>query len=461
MTLEEEVAALRTANAQLLTANAALQADVARLQTLVSALQAQLAAVQVQKDVPPGVKPNKPRPDPAQKQPRKKRAPAHNHGRPRATPTEVRTHAYDTCPHCAYPLSGTSIARRREVLDLPPPPLVTVIEFQILKRFCPHCAQWVEPELKLDGFVVGHGRVSVRIMALVAWLRTVLRLPVRQIQRYLAALHGLSLSVGEICALLDTVAAEGEAAASAIKAELQASAQLYVDETGWRENGQNGYVWVMTNAQGVSYFHYDHSRAGAVARGLTGAHYAGTLHSDFYGGYNAYHCSQQRCWSHLLRDLAELEQAHCKDEAVTEWVAAVRKLYSEGVECDGRAPPPSAEERERKAAELRWRAHELGLKWAQAPGHPTHALCQRLLRHEGELFEFVRQAEVEATNNRAERAIRPLAVARKISGGTRSGGGSTTRMRLQTLFTSWAAKGWDPLQACLEMLRAKTPLPSS
>ena len=126
-----------------------------------------------------------------------------------------------------------------------------------------------------------------------------------------------------------------------------------------------------------------------------------------------------------------------------------------------RAPPPSAAERAAKAVELQGQAHALGLRWAQAKEHPTHALCQRLLRHEAELFEFVRQGEVEATNNRAERAIRPLAVARKISGGTRSGDGSRTRMVLQTLFSSWVGQGHDPLTACLAMLQAKTPLPSS
>jgi hypothetical protein len=86
-------------------------------------------------------------------------------------------------------------------------------------------------------------------------------------------------------------------------------------------------------------------------------------------------------------------------------------------------------------------AHGLGLRWARAKGHPTHALCQRVLRHEGELFELVRQAGVEATNNRAEQAIRPLAVARKITGGTRSGAGirqdghqgSITRRGIDTL----------------------------
>jgi hypothetical protein len=373
----------------------------------------------------------------------------------------VRTHAYDSCPTCAYPLRGNSIARRREVLDLPPPPPVTVIEVQILKRYCPHCAKWVEPELNLDGLVVGHGRMSVQIMALVAWLRTVLRLPVRAIQTYLASLHGLDVSVGEICALLDTVAAEGAAAAEAIKAELRASPVLHLDETGWREAGQNGYVWVMTNAAGVSYFHYDHSRAGEVARGLTGAHYAGTLCTDFYAGYNAHRCRHQRCWAHLLRDLAALEEAYPTREDVRAWIAAVRKLYSEGVADAQRAPPPSAEEQEAKAAELRERAHALGLQGVANKEHPAHALGARLLRHEGELFEFVRQVGVEATNNRAERAVRPIAVVRHISRGSRSGRGSQTRMRLQTLFSTWAGKGRDPLAACLALLRAKTPLPSS
>lgn len=449
MTLEEE-------NAELRQANAALQAEVAHLQTVVAGLEAQLADLRHSK--PPPVKPNA---APAPKRPRKKRAPAHNHGRPRATPTEIRTHAYDTCPTCAYPLTGQSIARRREVLDLPPPPAVTVIEFRLLQRYCPCCHKWVEPELNLDGLVVGHGRFSVRILALVAWLRTVLRLPIRPIQTYLRTMHGLEMSIGEVCALLDTVAAEGAASAAAIKTELRASAVLYVDETGWREAGQNGYTWVMTNAAGVSYYHYDHSRAGAVARSLTGAQYAGTLCTDFYAGYNEHPCRHQRCWAHLLRDLAELEQAHATDAAITEWIKDVCDLYKEGAALGGRAPPPAPEERAAKAAELRGRAHALGLRWAQDKEHPLRALGQRLLRHEAELFEFVRQAEVAATNNRAERAIRPLAVARKISGGTRSPNGSTTRMRLQTLFTTWVAKGLDPLQACLDMRRGKIPLPSS
>ncbi len=416
----------------LLAENIVLREQLTGAAQLIAQLQARVAALeQLKTPPPPFIKPNRPPPAPAPKGPRKKRDPAHNHGRPRATPTEVRTHAYDTCPTCAYPLTGQSIARRREVLDLLSPPPVRVIEYQILKRYCPHCAQWREPALTLAGVVIGQGRVSVRILALIAWLRTCLRLPVRQIQRYLAALHGLDLSVGEICAGLATVAEEGAATARAIKAELRAAPALHMDETGWRENGQNGYIWVMTNPAGVSCFHYDHSRAGTVARRLSGAHYAGTLGSDFYAGYNEHQCRHQRCWAHLIRDLVKLEAEHGTVAEVTEWVGAVCRLYREGADVDGRAPPSPAE-RDAKATVLQQRAHKLGLQWARVPEHPARALSQRLLRHEGELFEFVRQAEVAATNNVAERVLRPLVMARKISGGTRSAAGSQTRMRLQT-----------------------------
>lgn len=60
-----------------------------------------------------------------------------------------------------------------------------------------------------------------------------------------------------------------------------------------------------------------------------------------------------------------------------------------------------------------------------------------------------------------ERSIRPLVIARKISGGTRSEHGSDTRMDLQTLFATWAAQGKLALDHCCAMLahRAATPLP--
>lgn len=65
---------------------------------------------------------------------------------------------------------------------------------------------------------------------------------------------------------------------------------------------------------------------------------------------------------------------------------------------------------------------------------------------------FVADPAVPATKNAAERSLRPLVTARKISGGTRSDTGSTTKTRLATLFGTWRAQGRNPFDECRQVL---------
>jgi hypothetical protein len=90
----------------------------------------------------------------------------------------------------------------------------------------------------------------------------------------------------------------------------------------------------------------------------------------------------------------------------------------------------------------------LALPYARTK-HPCRALAKRLLRHQDELFQFVLVAGLAADTNLAERSLQPLVVIRKISGGSRSGLGSQTRLALATLFGTWQARGLDPLAECL------------
>ena len=80
------------------------------------------------------------------------------------------------------------------------------------------------------------------------------------------------------------------------------------------------------------------------------------------------------------------------------------------------------------------------------------------MKHLDELFVFVEHPEVAADNNLAERSLRPAVIARKVSGGTRSPEGSTTRMGLMSLLSTWHAKGQPLLQSCREVL-LPTPAP--
>jgi transposase len=71
--------------------------------------------------------------------------------------------------------------------------------------------------------VIGHGRMGVKLTSVIAYLRTVMRLPVRQIQAYLATLHGLKISSGEIVELLHRAKGHLEPLLAALRQEIRAS----------------------------------------------------------------------------------------------------------------------------------------------------------------------------------------------------------------------------------------------
>ena len=456
MTLEEEVALLRAENQALKAQLAQAVAQIQTLQTHLAAAQDRIAALEQQRPPPPFAKAKTPK---RARKPRRKRAAEHNRGRRREPPTQIVQHALERCPDCHYRLRGISLARRRQGIEVLPPPPIEVTEHHVIKRWCPKCARWRTPALDLRGHVVGQGRRGVRITRLIAYLRTTLRLPIRLIRSYLQTLHGLTISAGEIVELLHRVRQGTRSAVDALKAQARASPILHGDETGWREAGQNGYLWAFSTPgeDGVRYYEYDRSRAGAVVKRILSGRFAGHLVTDFYGGYNIYPGKHQRCWVHLLRELYALKAAHADNTAVLGWVAAVRTLYAEAQRFL-QASPPSQVAREAQYGVLVARARVLGGQYAQAKHHPCQALAKRMLRHQDELFQFVLVAGLSADNNLAERSIRPVVVIRKISGGTQSPAGTATRMALASLFETWQVRRLNPFTECLKLL-SQTPLP--
>lgn len=475
MTVEEEVVRLREENAilrgrleQSEQRNAGLSQKLAEVTDQLAMALARIAELEQQrpKGPPPFVKPNRPAPT-EPKPPRRKRAPEQNHGRSRETPTRIVRHGLERCPECNYQLRGESIDYVRQVIEIPPPPPVEVVEHQVIKRWCPCCEKWRSPTLDLAGQVLGQGRLGIGLICLIAYLRTVLRMPVRQVVAYLAAVHGLELSAGEIIAVLHRVRRATADTVTALQKEARASPVLHADETGWRENGRNGYIWgfFTPGEKAIRYYSWAVSRGQEVVAQMLGSAFRGHLVSDFYAGYNVYAGKHQRCWVHLLRDLHALRETYADQTPVVAWGRAVRKLYDAAQAWCAVPQERRREERETEYVRLVERARKLGLVYARKKGHPCQALSKRLLRHEDELFQFVLVPGLNADNNLAERALRPLVVVRKISGGSRAEQGTQTRMALATLFGTWQARGLSPFHQCLKLLRhplkqqAETPLP--
>jgi len=448
MVTEEAYAALEAENGSLRHELAVAREELTRALQRIAALEA--------KKTPPAsfVKANRPA---RVKAPRRQRAPEQNHARRREEPTARVLHPLVACPDCGGRLGGVHVGRRRQVVDLPLPAAVLVTEHQAQKGWCSACQKWHEARLDLTDEAVGQGRLGVRVAALVAHLRTVLRLPIRSIQRYLADVHGLLISVGEVVNLLQRVAVQGAAAVEQIRDQARRRPVVHADETSWREAGHNGYAWLLATPEGERYVERHQSRAGAVANALLGEDFTGVLVTDFYAGYNDTPGGQhQRCWVHLLRDLQALGEAHLAHDETQTWVTQVKAVFARIQTF--RTTPPTADDPALPLVErLRQDLRTLGAQFVQARDHPCRPLAWRLWHFQHELLTCVSDPRVPPDNNAAERAIRPLVIARKISGGTRSARGSQTQMRLYSLAATWRAQGRHPLDEFRHLLQ--TPLP--
>ena len=185
------------------------------------------------------------------------------------------------------------------------------------------------------------------------------------------------------------------------------------------------------------------------------------FHLDILLLFSIHQGLHQRCWVHFLRDVHDLKEQHAHDEQLFTWAKTVKAIYEQAVawveEGADQNPSPHKQQQARVAQQHAFQEQlwQVCQPYVRTPA-PQHTLCERVERFLPELFVFVAIPGVPAHNNLAERSVRPLVVARKISGGTRSPKGSETRMGLASLFGTWTAQHLNPFHQCLATLTLKS-----
>ncbi len=343
---------------------------------------------------------------------------------------------------------GGWVQATREVIELPLAP-VRVIEHQYLARLCPCCGQRRVPSVDLAGLVLAdQQRLGIGLVSLITTLREEGRLPFATIQWYLATVHQLHLSLGELVRVVRQVAERAKATVTTIQETIQASPVVHADETGWREKGKNGYVWTFrTPTHG--YFVHGRRTKDMVDDAL-GPAFSGVIVCDFYASYDHYPGLKQRCWAHLLRDIHDLTEIYPTDRPLRAWASAVHQLYDEAKRFTAEAE--ARRQAQQRACEQRLLA--LCQPFVTDPLAVQGKLCRRIARHLSELFVFVGNPAVPPTNNAAERSLRHLVTSRKISGGTQSALGTTIKMTLASLFGTWRLQDLNPFRECLRLLQS-------
>ena len=212
------------------------------------------------------------------------------------------------CPRCNCRL--TRLRRHKRIVEDLIRAAVKTTCYHTRSGHCPHCGKRVEsraPE-QPPAANLPHGQLGLHALTTAAILRVRHRLPFRQITQLLMDLPGLRVSPGGIVKQVKRLAKWLEGKYRDLIRRLRASEHVHVDETGWRIDGRNFWLWAFTDPT-FTLYHVDESRGGKVPLKLLGKAFGGTVTCDFYSAYSGLKGRKQRCLAHLLRELKELGEA--------------------------------------------------------------------------------------------------------------------------------------------------------
>jgi Transposase IS66 family/RNase_H superfamily len=285
----------------------------------------------------------------------------------------------------------------------------TVTKYVGTKSRCPKCGQHYNPDSfrGLHSHAFGHG-----LQAWTIYQRVVLRLPYEIIAQVMDHLFGIGLSTSTLVYFVGNLAGYYIPTESAILQAILKSEFVHVDETKINIQGVDHFVWVFTDGKHVVFRMTETREADIVREVLAG--YQGVLVSDFYPGYDSMPCRQQKCLVHLIRDINDdLWKAPFDKELEAFAVEVKALLVPILVEVDRYGLNAWHLRKFRKDVDRFYGKHIIGREYTS---DSVRTFQKRFDRYRESLFTFLAQDGIPWENNMAERAIRQLAVQRKISG---------------------------------------------
>jgi len=266
------------------------------------------------------------------------------------------------------------------------------------------------------------------------------------------ALFGIGLSRGGSCHAVLRAGRRCRGNYDAIVTRVRAAPHVVPDETGWRVGGLG--AWLHVAAAGAAVAYLIHRRRGFdAAAGLLGPDFAAALTRDGWAPYKRFRrATHQLCLAHLLRRCREMLEAATRGAVV--FPRKVKGLLAEALAArdDRDAGRLSARRAAARADDLQGRMDRL-LRPVKA-NRPNETFARHLWANRRHLFTFLRHAGVDATNWRAEQAIRPAVVNRKVWGGNRTWAGAEAQSALMSVLQTATLLGRDSMHFLSRLLCA-------
>ena len=326
-----------------------------------------------------------------------------------------------SCPICSSPLIRKGI-RKRVIEDIPPIE-PRVIQYRIERMYCRHCRETFESEVPnaLPG-----ARLSLRTMLIVSYLKIGMRMSIENVSTTMKEMFGITISEGEVQEILYQLSdALGDEYRNLLESVRKAPSRN-TDTTSWRIDGENSDLWTfVTKAEAI--FIVAESNSHEVALKVLGKHKGTDVH-DRFSAFETLASKtknpQQYCWAHIISDAKELEDFYGGEgRRIKE---SLQRIYDKAKSFNGKGTSDDIDELYHRLIFLL----DTGYEHLR-----SRKFVDNLLKRRKEwLFRFVVDPEVDSTNNRAERALRPAVIYRKTSGGSRSNHGANAYARLHSIF---------------------------
>ena len=327
--------------------------------------------------------------------------------------------AAQACPNCGGMLQHERVDLAY-ITDIPPIPRPQVAQYRVQVRRCTSCGKQVRgqhPALAPDQYGASAHRVGSRAMAAAHALHYQVGIPVRKVPQVLDMLTGVKLTQGALTqdAMRRARGPVGIAYAM-LRTSVRDSPAVHTDDTGWRVGGEPAFLMVFETDQATVYQVRPRHRNEEV-REVVPTDYRGVMVTDRGRSYDSQalvKVRQQKCLAHVLRSISDVLET--KYGGTRRFGNRLKRLLRESMELwrayhQGEAADFAAEA-ERLRREVTYHLRDRPLT------DPDNWRLQNELgwhNDRGNLLRFLEEPSIEPTNNRAERALRPAVIARKVS----------------------------------------------
>jgi transposase len=341
------------------------------------------------------------------------------------------------CPHCRGHVSDVAAIKR--FIEELPRVRAWVTKLTTYLGTCARCGVVYSshPLQTAPGPGGSPVQIGPRALAAAAMLNKQLGVPMRKSCAILKSLTGLRLTPGGLAQALHRAAGKVADERDGLVTRLRQSAAVFADETSWWVDGPGWWLWTFTNAKATVY-RVEKKRGSAVVTDTLGD-FQGMLVSDCLASYDPVPYRKHKCIAHHQRAIAKArERPDTEGSAYLKEWKHLFQIVSVLHRARSRLPSEVFAMRTMKLRE--WAARLL-LRPVHRSGEI--AVRNRLAKQIDHLFGCLDEPTAEPTNNRAERALRPAVIARKISCGNRTEAGKRTWEILASLAETCRQNGDD------------------